>query len=522
MTTETRLPNNHVDFSRSKIRLWAEEAIWGHRFYDDQTPWLVVLEFLNVVTCRSGQGAAFQESFSSEDHEIVRYDMSRLSPVRFLVFNNPYLQQILQTATSDAERWRAWLGRVQGKLQSQQDFAYLKERFDSFNELCRVVEFFQGTAVELHTNKRWTSRFLFPYGPNALYADLDGKGQGLGSNDRRFFARGGELLYLMLNRSGRGQELSDRIQEVLLNPENRWNRLVRALLPPQYDSQHDLIRDIEVGYLPYAHHRIYKQLAEDWLALLDLDVPSEALFDPLVRTTGLNLLLYLLEAGHAVAGERSEARIVLEIASPSRGDVFDLSKENYEANRDLPTRTLAAYLDRALEDPGWDEASRQRDAGAAAVRFLRERFHWNPSRDFRSPASPEKAYQAMREDAEKRHHQHFSKVLPVWSRQIGLSLARRRIGTWYAPNDAFLKALVLANVPTLEEFRIFLRRLYERYKIVVGPAEAERAYGALPTDFQEYAANATRLEMRLRALGLLDRLSDDCAYVRNPFHGGSR
>lgn len=126
------------------------------------------------------------------------------------------------------------------------------------------------------------------------------------------------------------------------------------------------------------------------------------------------------------------------------------------------------------------------------------------------------------DDAETRHQQHFAKVLPAWSRQIGLSLARRRVGTWYAPNDAFLKALVLANVTHHEEFQVFLARLFERYRIVVGQKEAERAYGRQATDYQDFDANKARLESRLRALGLLDRLSDDCAYVRHPFHGGSR
>ena len=29
--------------------MWVDEAIWGHRLYDEQTPWLALLEFLNVL-----------------------------------------------------------------------------------------------------------------------------------------------------------------------------------------------------------------------------------------------------------------------------------------------------------------------------------------------------------------------------------------------------------------------------------------------------------------------------------------
>jgi hypothetical protein len=30
-------------------QMWVDEAIWGHRLYDEQTPWLTMLEFLCVL-----------------------------------------------------------------------------------------------------------------------------------------------------------------------------------------------------------------------------------------------------------------------------------------------------------------------------------------------------------------------------------------------------------------------------------------------------------------------------------------
>ena len=53
--------------------------------------------------------------------------------------------------------------------------------------------------------------------------------------------------------------------------------------------------------------------------------------------------------------------------------------------------------------------------------------------------------------------------------------------------------------------------------MIVGVPEAERAFGSLPTDEKAFTQNTQRLEQRLRTLGLLRRLSDDCAYVENPF-----
>ncbi|MEA3016760.1 MAG: hypothetical protein QOI38_1482, partial [Sphingomonadales bacterium] len=41
--------------------------------------------------------------------------------------------------------------------------------------------------------------------------------------------------------------------------------------------------------------------------------------------------------------------------------------------------------------------------------------------------------------------------------------------------------------------------------------------GALPAPMADLKENERRLEERLRVLGFLDRKSDDCAFVINPF-----
>lgn len=131
---------------------------------------------------------------------------------------------------------------------------------------------------------------------------------------------------------------------------------------------------------------------------------------------------------------------------------------------------------------------------------------------------PDTIFDSLRSYAEKRHHQHVAKVHMEWTRRIGLAVSRRGAGTWYSPDDSLLKALVMCIVDEgREEYHRFLSKLYDRFHIVVGVNEAERAFGSLPTDQNAFMRNTQRLEQRLRALGLLRRLSDDCAYVENPF-----
>lgn len=47
---------------RSGPEIWVDEAIWGHRLHDEQSPWLTFLEFLNVLLAEKVAGRALKES----------------------------------------------------------------------------------------------------------------------------------------------------------------------------------------------------------------------------------------------------------------------------------------------------------------------------------------------------------------------------------------------------------------------------------------------------------------------------
>ena len=497
------------------IEIWADERIWGHRFHDEQTPWLTLLEFLSVFQSRSRENQALAETRENGNHEEVTYRIPRFATLRFLVFNNPHLRYIEKTVSGDTERWRQWKNSIRNSGYCR-DFRYLKNRFGEFSKFVRVIEFFQNTSLEPERNRRWTSKFIFPYGPDCIYADVRDRKGFLESPDRRFYARGGELLYLMLNRSGYAEELAKRIETKLLNPDERWNLLARDLMPE--DGDDDSV-PASVGYLPYERRQEYETIAEDWLRLLDLRIPGASILDPLMRITTLNILLYMMRRSSEETGDCMEPRLVLEIAAPRKTPLFELSVDCYSSNRTLPRRALDTHLVSVKKTQDWLKACGERDSAQAAFRLLKKRFNWK--RQTIATADPDRVFDELLEVAQKRHKGHLANVLPDWSRRIGLSVSRRRAGTWYSPDDALLKALVMTIVKDREEYNRFLSKLYDRYRIIVGVAEAEKAFGSLLIDEHVLADNANRLEQRLRTLGLLHRLSDDCAYVVNNF-GGSK
>lgn len=502
------LEPHHIE---GNLDMWVDERIWGHRFHNEQTPWLVLLEFFAVFQARYLKNCALSEERKNGKHEDVRYSIPKQESLRFLVFNNPNLRHIEKKVQGNKERWKQWQESVRSKHNSQ-EFDYLKTRFGNFSNFAQIVELFQNTSLEQERNRRWTSKFIFPYGPDCIYADVREERGTLGGSDRRFYARGGELLYLMFNRSRVAKELASLIKEKLLRQDDLWNCLGRNLIR---EGESDRTQDISLGYLPYESRKEYEDISEDWLKLLGMKIPGAAVLDPLMRLTALHLLLYIMRRSLEEIGDDREPSIVLEIAAPQKTALFNLSVENYKANRTLSRRALETHLISIKNTDDWRKACAQKAPAEATLKLLKERFRWKPKEDI--GGSPDQIFDKLLEAAHKRHKQHLALVLIDWSRRIGLSVARRHTGTWYSPDDALLKALVMATVDDREEYNRFLKKLYDRYRLVIGVAEAEKAFGCLPTDERVLAENTSRLEQRLRTLGLLRRLSDDCAYVINTF-----
>lgn len=325
----------------------------------------------------------------------------------------------------------------------------------------------------------------------------------------------------MLARSSDGPALAQKISERLLDQDNPWDRVARALLPDGYRIEPDSVTVGSIGYLPFAERPEYEALAQDWHRLLDLKLPGAALLDPLMRVSALHMLLYMVRRANEEVGSDAEPIFVLEIAAPRKTAVRELSLDNINGNRRLSQRAIRAYVDQAKNDEGWQRALEARAPADATRDFLVERFSWKP-KDGLPGGDPDTIFQALRSYAEKRHSEHVAKVHSEWSRHIGLSVSRRGTGSWYSPDDALLKTLVMTTVNQgREEYHRFLANLFDRYRIVVGVQEAEKAFGHLPTDEKAFTQNTQRLEQRLRTLGLLRRLSDDCAYVENPFRSGA-
>lgn len=492
-----------------------DENIWGHRLYDEQLPHLTVLEFLGVLGSNLDKPLLPQEGTSGG----VKFQPQRQIRLRGLLFNNPYVETIAGSAFSDEEKWRRWFEKFdQGKTgNGDDDMSYLRKSFSSFDDFAKAIELLRSSSFESRSNKRWSSKFVFPFGPDALYEDLQIDPRGKMSNDRRFFARTGELLYLMLTRAKRGAELGYILSKRLFDRKAPMNRLAYAL-----QGQPQIADDPRLsGYLPEVSNPRFDQICEDWLSVLETDMPIYDALEHLIAITGLNMLLYFLERSKQIIGDDDPVEIICEIVSKDRTKVRALSGDSYQFNQGLPTKAVRSYVEHIRLDSEWDNAAKSEFPDAERIKLMRERFQWPPTdagdeEDYVGK-NPEILVGELVELALARHEQHVGKIHAAWSRAIGLSSRRLSRRTRYAPNDRLLKSIVVTIVKDRMQFDEFLTEAKRRYGLVIGDAEGSRLVHSKHVDQGELSENRANLEARLVGLGLVRMLSDSCSFVENPF-----
>ncbi len=372
----------------------------------------------------------------------------------------------------------------------------------------------RGSAVESESNKRWSSRFVFPFGPNALYEDLNISAAGKVSREYIYFGRTGELLYLMLCRSARRQELKFRFS-TLLSGHNPWNKLLALFQPDSCEDQETRAN----SFLPYTTHPVFDLLADDWLHVLSLELPGFDALPHLVTLSAFHVMLYQLRVSSTILAR--PLHFICEVVAPKKTLVRELSALNYQENSLLSQKAIEVYLSDITSSDRWNQAKSQTSAFAECKAILEEQVRWpNDPEDYEGCSEPDALAAELRRSAIARHKQHVASIHRQYGRDVGLVSKRGTNRLRYAPTDSLLKSLVLANVSERMEYKEFLDKLFNRYGFVFGEREAERVLPHEDFEKKSFQTNSQRLEQRLSSLGMLRRLSDACAYVQNPLARG--
>ena len=181
-------------------QLWVESRYgatgFGTRRARGSSSWSSV----NVAMASHRTGQLFDEQ---GDYNTARLSAVQAVHLRNILFNNEVLLRIAERYADSKTAWTEWISWMNDHAKGAEppDFSYLIPRFQSFHQFTDLVGMLPGAGVENETNRRWSSRFLFPFGTNAVYEDVIIDKHGEARRDYINFGRTGELLYLMLSRS---------------------------------------------------------------------------------------------------------------------------------------------------------------------------------------------------------------------------------------------------------------------------------------------------------------------------------
>ena len=537
------LPHDALDLpdhlETGGIRDWTDYGIWGLLLYDEQPPWFTLIECMHILFYREGTHKenlfepVTHDAHGKLKHEAVTYRVPLNLGLRHLLFRDLETPRVATHGIPNAQaQWQIFAERTERSASDLGlSFNHLQTVFEDVKSLNDALDLLRSTEVEAYSGRRWTSRHILPLGPDMLFADVrEGKSEGKYNADRRFVRRSGEMLYLMLGRacSDLRKDVETLLRQRLLAQNTPWNQLAKLIRGGETTagSHSEQTVELSTGYLPIPHLPVYNRLAQDWKALLSLSgKPIEDLLDPLMRLSTLHQTIYILNRSQTTrtGGPPDEfPPFVFELAGSARKNAVQrISLGQYGSHMRLPRQGIDAFIDTFSQSDHWTAAIGTSMERRRASQTLKDMFRWENDGGETSgrKAPPSHMLEQFRASALKGSKRSIWATLSNQTKGAGMAIAKRRAGTWYAPNDAVLEALVLANVTDPVELGVFLDDLYERYRIVVGQQQAQRAFGSdAAMSLEQLKINEQRLEHRLRILGFVDRKSDACAFVVNPYY----
>ncbi|PDW03272.1 hypothetical protein [Candidatus Viridilinea mediisalina] len=536
--------------------------IWGHRLRIGQHWIEYMLEFLGVLSgfgYRLGQGLP---SNGEEPHYKTQYKIpNRLGLRRFVFYDERERTRDSRDSRAVAEL-RRHLAQIMPNASGMADEALVEQ----VRSLLRSF-----SAIE--DERAWYAKTLFPvnehfllweamrkgatlnkYALNAEELSLDELDKDIEFRSRNFFARGGELYYLMLSAgSEHDPALRERIGQrlkYLLCEHNQALGNIAAKIDhvwTQLLTNSDTIISGTLGWLPDPTCPLYRQMAHDLDTFLHNDLDSLECLELLAHLIGFHIILYIYHRAHPASDPEGHAsgscleacrpRLLVDLLGPQDGGVLrDQSMALLREQEDLQLRQGRQFILHKFAT-WFEEISDPKELHAHLI--AQAHHHFNPGRA-QNKQSYEQALNAIQGQAaaqsmgrdeliqrysdavfsalQQEFRQHFLGVHRKIGRAIGFIAPQRGPFMRFVLNDTLLKTLVMAILPNKESllFGKFLERLYERYGIIVGPGEAHSSdlMERLRINQGYYADNRMALLERMQRAGLLTQYSDATALVR--------
>lgn len=497
--------------------------IWGHRFKDGQRGPEYVLEFLNVLY---GSDYVFNSDY---------YFRNKSENLRKFIF----------------EGVKEGSKKGIAQLEDEQKLS-LYERIQDGDKVDVIREFLRNLEVPLidgrgrEADRSWYARTLYPLHESLLFFELRTKGKSI-AYERNFFARGGELYYLMLSYGTENDpELKKSIEErfkLILQKNVSIEKIVDTIQSALGDKVDDNRKDLyplkknpenkEYPMLPVTNHPLYKEFAEELKNLLQINIDVYDMFKLLISLVSFQLLRYMYD--RAKTDESENIEFFFDCLDGKNNQILKISSSTFKDNEILIKNKFEDYFrthffnligdeeNVTAQLPIWKEQPEifLDLMGLKKLLSRKKRVTGTLAKCNSYKDVTTKLYNTVKEVISDQLKRHQLSIVRTLARDGGIGNFKTGTNYRYTMTDTFLQTLVFINLRPNEsmEYSEFLEKIYNKYGFVIGENQARDSglYERSKLNISYYHKNEQALREKLKKNGLLIEFSDATAMIRNPY-----
>ena len=477
-------------------------SIYGNRFHADQTLYEYLIEFLLIFVSEDNEGDNPKSALSFHDPEAKGNLFYKVQPrmglKRFIFFDKNKKNDVLKVD-------RIAYDKMMAALKEKIDDCEEDEKIDVLESLQDLLH---GYAVILK-KRTWCAQAMLPLCPEVIFCEAMPKKTKRRSLDfdslysdererikidnefdfdkRNFLARGGELYYLHILQGLRGKPERKAKLEKLLREQ-----LVEK--GKKFSSIANLVQDTWEEYMQYDDHPTKR---------LGISFIPENAYRSIASDSVDELISYMSCRMHPVK----------KIELLSKGVMIQIMRMLSVAT----TNYLGQERESWIMDVSGSSAMVVKKIASNSFINVQGTFTTAIARNTEAEDSVERLKQIRKArkdsfDIFKSKGKELQCIIPTSGPYERFSL----------PEDC-IRFLVLALIPPEEKMTLdmFLERLYEKYRIVIGPSQYKKISGS---DFDldnslanSFSENVIAFQEFLKATGFLRELSDATSIVVNPY-----
>lgn len=495
--------------------------IWGHRFKDGQRGPEYVLEFLNVL---------FGTNYCLNADCYFR---NRAVNLRKFVFEGVKEGSKRETA----------------QLEDNQKYG-LYEKIPDEEKVEVIRDFLRNLEIPLidgrgkESDRSWYARSLYPLHESLLFFELRTKGNSV-SYERNFYARGGELYYLMIsygtiNYPELRESIENRFKLILqknVSVEKIVNSLQSALGDYKNNEEKYPLKqnseDKEYPYLPVTEHPLFEQFSQELNQLLLIDVDVYEMFKFLISLVCFQLLRYMYD--RTKVNEFNPIEFFFDCLDGKNEQVLKTSATTFRNNELLIKNKFEDHFRAHFLNLIGDRESVTRNLsnwksnnemffelmGLKKLQSKKKRIINTLMKCSDYDDVSLKLFNTVKEVTSDQFKQHQQPIVRTISRDGGIGNFKTGTNYRYIMTDTFLQTLVFINLSPNEaiEFSEFLDKIYKKYGFIIGEIQAKESglYERSRLNISYYQKNEQALRNKLKKNGLLIEFSDATAMIRNPY-----